>query len=136
MLMLTTDQISSQYSFSPAEVTVKVGKLDVCGRPLFTNPVTNGMAAGSRLARSSHGLFSQLFKHTYSGVATIEATEVADLVKMLNNRLSRPEFWHPGFSTQMLLDSITVSHIIESMAVVLRRAGAHSDTMLDHLSST
>ena len=54
---------------------------------------------------------------------------------MLSNRLSRPKFWHPGFSTQMLLDSITVSHIIESMAVILRRAGAHSDTVLDHLSA-
>ena len=54
-----------------------------------------------------------------SGVATIEATEVAASVKMLNNRLSRSEFWHPRFSTQTLLDSITVLHIIESMAVVL-----------------
>ena len=30
-----------------------------------------------------------------SGVATIEATEAAASVKILNNRLSRPEFWHP-----------------------------------------
>ena len=34
---------------------------------------------------------------------------------MLNNRLNRPELWHPGFSTQTLLDSITVQHL---MAVV------------------
>ena len=62
-----------------------------------------------------------------SGVATIEETEAAASVKMLDNSLSRPEIWHPGFSTQMLLDSITVPHIIESMAVVLSRVGAHSD---------
>ena len=30
-----------------------------------------------------------------SGVATIEATEAAASVQILNNRLSRPEFWHP-----------------------------------------
>ena len=65
-----------------------------------------------------------------SGVATIEAIEAAALVKMLNNTLSRPEFWQPGFSTQTLLDSITVPHIIESMAVVLSRAGAHGDTVI------
>ena len=50
--------------------------------------------------------------------------------------MSRSEFWHPGFSTQTLLDNITVSHIIESMAVVLSRAGAHGDMMLDHFSAT
>ena len=44
----------------------------------------------------------------FSGVATIEATEAAALVKMLNSRLSRPEFWHSGFSTQTLPDSIAV----------------------------
>ena len=68
----------------------------------------------------------------YSGVATIEATEAAASVKMHNTRLSRLEFWHPRFSTQTLLDSITVTHIIGSMDVVLSRAGAHDDTVLDH----
>ena len=38
-----------------------------------------------------------------SGVATIEATEAAVSVKMFNNRLNSPEYWHPGFSTQTLL---------------------------------
>ena len=65
-----------------------------------------------------------------SGVATIEATEAAASVKMLN---SRPEFWHPGFlATQTLLDSITIPHI---MAVVLSGAGAHGDTVLDHFTA-
>ena len=44
-----------------------------------------------------------------SGVATIEATEAGASVKMLNSRLSSPEFWHYGFSTQTLLDSTAVS---------------------------
>ena len=43
----------------------------------------------------------------YSGVATIEATEAAKNAQQ-QARLSRPEFWHPKFSTQTLLDSITV----------------------------
>ena len=42
-------------------------------------------------------------------------------------RLSRPEFWYPKLSTQTLLDSITVPHIIESMAVVLSKARAHGE---------
>ena len=37
--------------------------------------------------------FSYLFNT--SGVATIEATEAAASVKILNHRLSKPEFWHP-----------------------------------------
>ena len=54
-----------------------------------------------------------------SGIATREATEAAASVKSTQQfRLSRPEIWHPEFSTQMLLlDSITVQYIIESMAV-------------------
>ena len=41
-----------------------------------------------------------------SGVATIEATEAVTSVKNAQlNRLSRPEFWHPKFSTQTLLDT-------------------------------
>ena len=62
-----------------------------------------------------------------SGVATIEATEAAASVKILNNRLNRPEFWHPRFSTRTLLDSNTVRNKIESMTVVLSRAGAYGD---------
>ena len=71
-----------------------------------------------------------------SGVATIEATEVAASVKLLNNRLSRPEFWHPRFSTQTLLESITVPHTIEPMALVLSRAKTHGDAVLDHFTAT
>ena len=57
-----------------------------------------------------------------SGIATIEATEAAASVKNAQQfRLSRPEFWHPEYFTQTLLCSITVPHIIESMAVVLSR---------------
>ena len=76
----------------------------------------------------------------YSGVATIEATKAAASIKMLNNRLSRPEFWHPRFSTHTLLDSITVRNKIESMTVVLSRAGAYGDMVpcmvLDHFSAS
>ena len=53
-----------------------------------------------------------------SGVATIEATEAAASVKIQQQaeqacRVLAPP---PGFSTQTLLDSITVPHIVESMA--------------------
>ena len=75
----------------------------------------------------------------FSGVATIEATEAAASVKNAQlNRLSKPEFWHPEFSTQTLLDSITVPHTIVSMAIVLSRARTHGDTVrhwMDHFSS-
>ena len=74
-------------------------------------------------------MFLQIHLHA-SGVATIEATEVAASVKILNNRLSRPEFWHHRFSTQTLLDSIdycTTHYRIYT--VVLSRAGAHGDTL-------
>ena len=79
-------------------------------------------------------------KSPCSGVATIEATEAAASVKMLNNSLSRPECWHPRFSTHMLLDTITVRNKIESMTVVLSRVGAYDDMVpcmvLDHFSAT
>ena len=69
-------------------------------------------------------------------IATIEATEAAASVKMFNNRLSRPEFWHPRFSTHTLLDSTTVRNKIEYMDVVLSRTGAYGDMVpymvLDH----
>ena len=54
-----------------------------------------------------------------SGVATIEVTEAAASIK--NAQQFRPEYWHPEYSTQALLCSITVPHIIESMAIVLSR---------------
>ena len=76
----------------------------------------------------------------YSGIATIEATEAAASVKMLNNRLSRPELWHPRFSTHTLLDNTTVRNKIESMVVVLSRTGTYGDMVpcmvLDHFSAT
>ena len=76
-----------------------------------------------------------------SGIATIEETEAAASVKKNAqlNRLSRPEFWHPEFSTQTLLDSITVPHTIVFMAVVLSRAKTLGDTVwywMDHFSAT
>ena len=69
-----------------------------------------------------------------SGVATIEATEEAASVKLLNNRLSRPVFWHHRFSTQTLLDS--TDYCTTHYRIVLSRAGAHGDTVLDHFSAT
>ena len=55
-----------------------------------------------------------------SGVATIEATEAAALVKNVQQfRLSRPEFWHPEFFT-------TIQHyqeliIVEGECLTLHR---------------
>ena len=69
-----------------------------------------------------------------SGVATIEVTEAAASVKMFNNRLSRPEYWHPGFSTQTLL--LRQHYCTTHMAVVLSRAEAYGDTVLVHFSAT
>ena len=71
---------------------------------------------------SQHNSLRAKLLGSVSGVATIETTKAAASVKNAHQfRLSRPEFWHPEYSTQMFLCSITVPHIVESMAVVLSR---------------